>query len=73
MFESFCINFLHEPFADIYYNCSRPLMCTRVWSSGNNAHEIYVNELNKIMTDVGLGSSVAYSEIYVSFCVLILI
>ena len=37
------------------------------------AHEIYVKELNEIMINVALDSSVAYGEIYVSFCVLILI
>lgn len=39
----------------------------------HNTHEMYVNELNEIMINVGLGSGVAYSEIYVSFCALILI
>jgi hypothetical protein len=37
------------------------------------AHEIYVNEIYRIMITDGLGSSVAYSEIYISFFVLILI
>jgi hypothetical protein len=48
-------------------------MCTRVLLSGNNTHEMYVNELNEMMINVGLGSSVAYIEICVSFCLLILI
>jgi hypothetical protein len=40
-----------------------------VWK--HNTHEMNVNELNEIMINVGLCSSVAYSEIYVSFCALI--
>jgi len=39
----------------------------------HSAYEMYVNELNEIMLNVRLGSSVTYSEIYVSFYVLMLI